>query len=219
MKRAFASAATAAAAVAFGAGVELPSSEMTPARTHDLLQRHDLLRLHPRASLIFDAPAPDWVAVCLAETPWVVVRLGETRGGLIPIRVRGPAREQRHDALISASSFAYRSTPEDLAGRRCEPWRAAQVPALAALARVDPVLTRRGCVWGPTGSIAFELATRLPASTPACDLDLVLRQEEPPSFRHARELLRELAEAAAPARIDVLIETRRGGINLASLAL
>jgi len=47
----------------------------------------------------------------------------------------------------------------------------------------------------------------------------VLREEEPPSFQRARELLRELAEAAAPARIDVLIETRRGGINLASLAL
>jgi len=186
---------------------------MTPAR------RHDLLRLHPRASLILDAPAPDWVAACLAESPWVVVRQGEIRDGVIPIRVRGPARERRLDALISVSSVAYRSTPEDLAGRRCEPWRAAKVPALAALARVDPVLTRRGCVWGPTGSVAYELATHLPVSTPACDLDLVLREQEPPSLEHARELLTELAEAAAPARIDVLVETRQGEFNHASLAL
>src|SRR6266436_21564 len=184
-----------------------------------LTRTHDLLRLQPRASLILDVPAPEWVVACLAETPWVIVRRGEIRNGIIPIRVRGAARKQRFDARIPLSSVAYRSTPEDLAGRRCEPWRAAKVPALAALARVDPVLTRRGCVWGPTGSVAYELATPLPVSTPACDLDLVLREEEPPSLEHARELLTELAEAAAPARIDVLVETRQGGINLASLAL
>src|SRR6267143_4089180 len=85
---------------------------MTPARTHDLL------RLRPRASLILDAPAPPWVAAFLMETPWVIVR-GEIRNDVIPVRVRGPAREQYFDARISTSAVAYRSTPEDLAGRRC----------------------------------------------------------------------------------------------------
>ena len=133
---------------------------MTPAKTHDLL------RLQPRASLILDVPAPEWVVACLAETPWVIVRRGEIRNGIIPIRVRGAAREQRFDASILLSAVAYRSRPEDLAGRRCEPWRAAQVPALAALSRVDAVLGHRGSAWGPIGSIAFELATHLPVSTP-----------------------------------------------------
>ena len=185
---------------------------MTPARTHDLL------RLRPRASLIVDAPAPEWVAACLTEAPWVIVRRGEIHSDAIPIRVRGPAKAQRFDARIPVSAVAYRSTPEDLAGRRCEPWRAAQVPALAALSRVDAVLKDRGSAWGPIGSIAFELATHLPASTPACDLDLVLRQAELPSREEAIELLQELAQAAAPARIDVMIETRRGGVKLARLA-
>ena len=45
----------------------------------------------------------------------VVVRQGEIRDGVIPIRVRGPARERRLDALISVSSVAYRSTPEGTA--------------------------------------------------------------------------------------------------------
>src|SRR2546423_281031 len=81
-------------------------------------------------------------------------------------------------AVAPLFAVAYRSTPEDLAGRRCEPWRAAQAPAQAALGRVDPVLTRFGHPWGPIGSVAFELATGLPATTAACDLDLVLRREE-----------------------------------------
>jgi len=186
---------------------------MTPAKTHDLL------RLQPRASLILDVPAPEWVVACLAETPWVIVRRGEIRNGIIPIRVRGAAREQRFDASIPLSAVAYRSTPEDLAGRRCEPWRAAQVPALAALSRVDAVLGHRGSAWGPIGSIAFELATHLPVSTPACDLDLVLRQEELPSREEAGGLLQELVQAAAPAHIDVVIETRCGSVKLADLAL
>jgi len=185
---------------------------MTPARTHDLL------RLRPRASLILDAPAPPWVAAFLMETPWVIVR-GEIRNDVIPVRVRGPAREQYFDARISTSAVAYRSTPEDLAGRRCEPWRTAQVPALAALSRVDARLRRRGSAWGPIGSVAFELATHLPVSTPVCDLDLVLRQQELPNREEALELLKELANAATPARADVMIETRCGGVKLASLAL
>jgi phosphoribosyl-dephospho-CoA transferase len=186
---------------------------MTLARTHDLL------RLRRRASLILDAPVPDWVAACVMETPWVIVRGSEIRNDVIPVRVRGPAREQRFDASISVSAVAYRLTPEDLAGRRSEPWRAAQVPALAALSRVDAILTHRGSAWGPIGGVAFELATHLPASTPACDLDLVLRQQELPSRQEALELLRALANAAAPARIDVMIETRCGGVKLASLTL
>jgi len=180
---------------------------------------HDWLRLRPRESLILDAPAPPWVAAFLSETPWVVVRRGEIRNDVIPVRVRGLARDQHFDARISTSAVAYRSTPEDLAGRRCDPWRTAQVPAQAALSRVDAILTHRGTAWGPIGSVAFELATHLPVSTPVCDLDLVLRQQEPPSREEARELLKELANAAAPARIDVMIETGWGGVRLASLAL
>ena len=155
-----------------------------------LTRTHDLLRLQPRASLILDVPAPEWVVACLAETPWVIVRRGEIRNGVIPIRVRGPAKEQRFDARIPLSVVAYRSTPEDLAGRRSEPWRAAQVPALAALSRVDAILTHRGSAWGPIGSVAFELATHLPVSTPVCDVDLLLRQQELPNREEALELVR-----------------------------
>ena len=51
------------------------------------------------------------------------------------------------------------------------------------------------------------------------DLDLVLRQQELPNREEALELLKELANAATPARADVMIETRCGGVKRASLAL
>ena len=179
----------------------------------------DVLRLRPGAALIEQAAAPDWVASALAANPWVVVRRGEIRNDVVPVRVRGGTSAQRFDSLISLSAITYRSTPEELAGRRRDPFRSAQVPALRALARVDPVLTRRGHPWGPIGSIGFELATNLPAATPASDLDLVLRLEEPLGASQARQLLRELVEVAAPVRIDVLVDTRLGAVNLGDLAL
>jgi len=178
---------------------------------------HDLLRLRPGAELIGESPAPDWVSASLSEAPWVVVR--SLRNDAIRVRVRGATLAQRFDAVAPLSAIAYRSTPEELAGRRCEPWRAVQAPALAALGRVDPVLTRFAHPWGPIGSVAFELAAGLPATTAACDLDLVLRREEPLAPDQARALLRELVEAAAPVRIDVRVETRLGLVALGDLAV
>src|SRR6266850_1309345 len=78
---------------------------------------NDLLRLQPRAALILDAPAPDWVAPSLAGIPWVVVRRGEIRNGVIPVGVRGLARAERFKALVSLSGVAYRVSPGDLALR------------------------------------------------------------------------------------------------------
>ena len=60
---------------------------------------------------------------------------------------------------------------------------------------------------------------RLPATTAACDLDLVLRREEPLAPDQARALLRDLVEAAAPVRVDVRVETRFGWVALGDLAV
>jgi phosphoribosyl-dephospho-CoA transferase len=83
---------------------------------------------------------------------------------------------------------------------------------------------RRGYRWGPGGSVGFEIATGMPTATPSSDLDLILRQEcrlEPrPGVpgAPATDLLAALTTAAAPARIDVLLETPMGGVSLADLA-
>jgi phosphoribosyl-dephospho-CoA transferase len=92
------------------------------------------------------------------------------------------------------------------------------VPALAALARVAPLLALRGYRWGPGGSVGFELATGTVTATASSDLDVILRQARRLEPDEARALQAALAEAAAPARIDALLETPRGGVSLADLA-
>ena len=92
------------------------------------------------------------------------------------------------------------------------------MPALAALARVAPLLASRGHRWGPGGSVGFEIATGVATATSSSDLDLILRQEHRLGLDEAIDLRAVLVGAAAPARVDVLLETPCGGVSLADLA-
>ena len=53
---------------------------------------HDLIRLREPIALFVDASVPAWVEPALKRTPWVVVRRGHARDGMIPVGVRGLAR-------------------------------------------------------------------------------------------------------------------------------
>lgn len=185
-----------------------------------LAPTHDLLRLREPIALTVDAPVPSWVDAALRSIPWVVVRRGYVRDGMVPVGVRGTKRQERFAAFLAVAEIAERLSPEYLAGSPAivAQQRKDAVPALSALARVAPILERRGYGWGPGGSVGFELATGVRTATSSSDLDVILRQDrrlEPNAAAHLRDAL---AEAAAPARIDVLLETPRGGVSLADLA-
>jgi phosphoribosyl-dephospho-CoA transferase len=186
----------------------------TPAPTHDLI------RLREPLVLKVDGPAPAWVESVLRRTPWVVVRRGYIHDGMMPVGVRGMTRPQRFAALLAVAEIAERLAPEELTVSRyvIAQHRKDAVPALAALARVAPLLARRGYRWGPGGSVGFELATGVPTAIASSDLDLILRQARRMEMREALALRAALVEAAVPARIDVLLETPRGGVSLADLA-
>ena len=181
---------------------------------------HDLIRLREPIALTVNAPVPAWVEPALRRAPWVVVRRGHVRDGMIPVGVRGPARPQRFAALLAVGEIADRLSPEDLTDSlyAIERARRDASPALAALARVAPILARRGHRWGPGGSVGFEIATGVLTATSSSDLDLILRQDRRLEPGKAIELRAALAEAAAPARIDVLLETPCGGVSLTDLA-
>lgn len=181
---------------------------------------HDLIRLLEPNSLTVDASLPAWVTPALGRAPWVVVRRGHVRENMIPVGVRGAARNERFAALLAVDEIAQRLAPEDLLDWDgvIERARWDATPALAALARVAPLLRRRGLPWGPGGSVGFEIASGAPAATASSDLDLVLRQDDPLEVGEASDLLAVLIATAAPARIDVLLETPLGGVSLAELA-
>jgi phosphoribosyl-dephospho-CoA transferase len=181
---------------------------------------HDLIRLREPTALRVDAPLPAWVEPALLRTPWVVVRRGHARHGMIPVGVRGLARRERFAAVLAVAEIADRLSPEELTESRyvIARRRMDEAPALTALARVAPVLASRGHRWGPGGSVGFEIATGAATATSSSDLDLILRQGHRLGLDEAIDLQAVLAEAAAPARVDVLLETPRGGVSLADLA-
>jgi phosphoribosyl-dephospho-CoA transferase len=181
---------------------------------------HDLIRLREPIALTVDPSVPAWVEPALLRTPWVVVRRGHARDGLIPVGVRGLARHQRFAAVLTVAEIAERLSPEELTESRhlIARKRNDEAPALAALACVAPILASRGYRWGPGGSVGFEIATGVATATSSSDLDLILRQEHRLGLDEAIDLRAVLAEAAAPARVDVLLETPRGGVSLADLA-
>jgi phosphoribosyl-dephospho-CoA transferase len=178
---------------------------------------HDLLRLRDPAALAEETPLPAWAVAALQRAPWVVVRRGWVREGLVPVGVRGELRSERFAAWLPPAAIVDRAALEELIASldHVEQQRADAIPALAALARTAPLLAPHR--WGPGGSIGFELATGVPTATPASDLDLVIRRERPLAPNEAAELWAALTAAAAPARVDVLLETPHGGVALVEL--
>ena len=82
-----------------------------PAPTHDLIRR-----CQPGA-LSADAPVHSWVELALQRTPWVVVRRGHLRRGMLPVMVRGAARHRRFAGFAAHAAVAERTSPEDLIDR------------------------------------------------------------------------------------------------------
>lgn len=178
---------------------------------HERPLPHDLLWGMTAEQLPLDAPA--WARAALARHAPVVVRRAVAAPGWVAVGIRGIAREQRYASWLRLTAIRRRLSPEAIA--RAGRWRAhAQPhwPALRALARLAPELTACGLAWGITGSLGFELASGLPATHPASDLDLLLRAPQPLARDRAQALCALLDEA--PGTVDVQLETPCGALAL-----
>jgi phosphoribosyl-dephospho-CoA transferase len=180
---------------------------MISARPHDLVRLAD-------PDEILTGTDPAWVACALAAAPWAVIRRSDAPAGHLAVGVRGPARHQRHAMLIPARAAACIARPEDL--RPAASIIAPETPALAALRECRPILDGLGHPWGPTGSAGFELATGRPATTPASDLDLLIRLGTLSEFTRASAVAHQLFRL--PTRVDCHLETGHGAVALAELA-
>ncbi|WP_428029980.1 malonate decarboxylase holo-ACP synthase [Ancylobacter sp.] len=180
------------------------------------LRVHDLLRLpSPEAVSVVDPPF--WLAGALESAPWVVVRRPPPRERRVAVGIRGISRDQRCAATLDPAGIGERVAPEDLVAR--EAWRHGQrtgLKVLEVLADLAPMLQQKGLIWGVAGGAGFELATGAPVLTDASDLDLILRCGFP--LPEAALLALAGDVTAAPCRIDVLVETPRGGFSLSEFA-
>jgi phosphoribosyl-dephospho-CoA transferase len=181
---------------------------------------HDLLRLRNVDELHWEEPRPDWSSAALHRAPWVVVRRTRARAALLPVGIRGDVRHQRAAAWLPIHAVEQIVTPQILARRRT--WhgrsRTKLLPALLVLDAAAAILEEQGYgnLWGPAGSVGFELASGVPSVSAQSDLDLVLDAPEPIEVRDADALFTALERLAA--RVDLLLETPLGAVALSEYA-
>jgi phosphoribosyl-dephospho-CoA transferase len=177
-----------------------------------------MLRLASGAGPRYEGPPPTWIPASLTRAPWVVVRRARAPAGFIPAGVRGSTRTERFAALLAPDAVAARVTPEDLVAERV--WhhrpRVRRVGSLRVLEAVDELFASLGLVWGPTGSVGFELTTGVAAAGSASDLDVVVRAPEPWPLENAREIADHLNRL--PARVDAQLDAPVGAVTLAEYA-
>jgi len=187
---------------------------------HSVPSVHSLFRLSSADALEWETDSPAWAAESLRRAPFVVMRRLLPRTSGLPVGVRGAARLQRAAAWVSAGAVQECITPQMLAAEHA--WRQHRdfdiMPAVAALEEVAAIFDGHGMAgrWGPGGSVGFELASGVPSTTPASDLDIVLVAAASVARTDAAHLHAELS--ALPVRIDVLLETPNGAVALAEYA-
>ncbi|HVP33293.1 MAG TPA: malonate decarboxylase holo-ACP synthase [Steroidobacteraceae bacterium] len=182
------------------------------------IETHALLRLADARALEAEGGLPAWAAAALRRAPWVVVRRARRAGGLIPVGVRGASRGERLAAWLHPHAVLEYLTPCELAARAG--WRGsarcAHVPALAALETVAGLMRSQELLWGPCGSVGFELASGSTTATEDSDLDLMVAVEAPLPRAAAAALQARLARL--PVRAEVLLEGPQGAVALAEYA-
>ena len=179
---------------------------------------HDLLQLSPGAPGFSDAPA--WVAASLKRAPFVVVRRAVSVNGLIAVGIRGSTRSERFGSWLDPRYVEQVLEPETLLAKLKPSMARAKLPAFALLRALAPVCDLSGYVWGPTGSVGFELASGCPTITQTSDLDLLMRAPDPLDRATAKTFFDTLSQAALDhgTRIDMQIQTHDGAFSLAEYA-
>jgi len=212
------------------------------ARPHDLLWLKRIPQWHDAPDWVGIALARlPVVVVRRAGAPKGLVSVGvrgESRsqryGALISIAEieRCVSPEMLHDDALpdrvsglplSASDLSCAQGSVEIAASFIRPPRDASragLPAFMVLQGLAPVLRRFRLVWGPTGSVGFELATGQPVVQAGSDLDVLIRLPEWIGRDTGQSLLRTLSTQAAQAgvRIDAQLETPGGAVSLAEYA-
>jgi len=189
----------------------------------DVVRPHDLLWLRAPQDLLASAALPAWASSeWVSSAPAVVRRDAPGERGAVPVGLRGRLRNERFAGYVARDRIVRRVTPEALAQTRA--WESnstrnptlVNLPCMRALAYIAHRLDRFGVSWGITGSVGFALASGISTLREDSDLDLLLRAWKPLSRDEALALLSLLR--SAPARIDMQVDTARGGFALAEWA-
>jgi phosphoribosyl-dephospho-CoA transferase len=175
------------------------------------LHVHDLILLRTGSAIISADGDPACPDLTLNQHPWVVVRRGRISDELIPIGVRGPERNERCAGFTRLSDVLEVRRPDQLRLQFAEDSRKG-LQAFQSLSYLESRLAGLDTIWGPGGSVGYELASGVPAVRSNSDLDFILFAPTELQITEARELWRMIN--SAPGKIDVLVETPLCGFSL-----
>jgi phosphoribosyl-dephospho-CoA transferase len=178
----------------------------------DQPQVHDLLQIDQPLLSSACEPEPSWVLETLRACPWVVVRRAQALPGQIAVGVRGATRSERWGAFCAERSVSKIVRPEELLFFSRPSNYVLRTPALRALQEMGQRWEDLTLLWGPGGSVGFELASGRPVTTEESDLDLVIRAPRRIAVEEARSLLDRTI--GLETKIDVRVETSLCGFSL-----
>jgi phosphoribosyl-dephospho-CoA transferase len=140
----------------------------------------------------------------------VVVRRARAPEGLVAVGVRGSIRNERFAAFLPANQIVSRITPEQLVlGKK---WRNYSKEIFHYLERVSKLMNNYSLLWGPGGSIGFELASGKETVKATSDIDVIIRFSEGFTTQLARDIKAGLE--LIPVHVDVQVETIEGAFSL-----
>lgn len=170
---------------------------------------YDILKLKSCGEDCFDTKLPMWATEFVERTPYVVVKRGEEKTGMVPIGIRGITRQQRFGCYMNLDNISQVYKPYELLEFKsnCGLWNkvASLLPGIFETYK-DRV------TYGPTGSVGFELATGFKATTISSDLDLLIQTEEPLEVEIAKKILVQLLKINI--KMDITL-----GISMGYVAL
>jgi phosphoribosyl-dephospho-CoA transferase len=178
-------------------------------------QPHDILELD-LGRFISSIHVPDWVEWALNTIPFVTCRRSPPLEGEVAIGVRGSRRDLRWADVCRQEAIRSVISPCDLAAYVANSDRTMKIPALQSFELLKKRWRGCGILWGPGGSVGFELATGKSTATSKSDLDIVILAPIMFSKRQAAALCEE-AEGL-PCPVDIRVETPVSGFSLREYA-
>ena len=181
-----------------------------------IVRPHDLLWIGDDAQLCQELQ-PAWARDALRRMSVVVVRRAEAPPGFAAVGIRGPRRELRIAALVKLRDVRNLRSPESLASERGWLENLAVISARLreGLTLFDELSKREKFVWGPVGSVGYQLATGLRVTTSESDVDVLIRCKVPPD-RLLLSAVRDMARKST-VRLDVILEGPPGAVALEEL--
>ena len=181
---------------------------------------HDLLQVDLRLGIqqVFgQGSVPQWILESPGLAAFVHVRRGVGNNGQwIPVGIRGTSRSQRWGTLCHCRFIRSVTSAEQLLHVPIPKARSLFIPAFEALEKLKVRWVDLDLVWGPAGSVGFELLANREVTTPDSDLDIVIYAHR----RIEKEEAADLCDRASdlPSRIDIRVETRCSGFLLREYA-